>query len=108
MDLRRVVCVACGGLRTRTSRRMCDTCRNAHEIAVQAANKEVSRAVRKGSLPKASTQRCVDCGAQALDWEHRDYSKPLAVEPVCRSCNVKRGPALVWEAARPEAAKARA
>jgi hypothetical protein len=25
-------------------------------------------------------------------YEHRDYTKPLQVEPVCRSCNALRGP----------------
>jgi len=36
---------------------------------------------------------CVDCGAPATCYDHRDYSKPLDVEPVCWKCNAQRGPA---------------
>lgn len=54
----------------------------------------VSRAIKKGDLPKLDgTIACVDCGKPACDYDHRDYSKPLQVEPVCRSCNLLRGPA---------------
>lgn len=38
--------------------------------------------------------RCVDCGNGATEYEHRDYNKPLAVEPVCRTCNHRRGSAI--------------
>ena len=31
--------------------------------------------------------------AFAYDYDHRDYSKPLEVDPVCRRCNQMRGPA---------------
>jgi hypothetical protein len=44
---------------------------------------------------RAAQLRCVDCGDWANNWEHRDYSKPLEVDPVCDSCNFKRGPAQV-------------
>lgn len=50
--------------------------------------------VRKGKLPKPELFDCVDCGEEAKHWEHRDYLKPLQVEPVCPSCNSKRGPGL--------------
>jgi len=53
----------------------------------------VSVAVRKGDLPHISTQKCVDCGAKAQHYDHRDYSKPLDVEPTCQKCNIKRGKA---------------
>lgn len=33
-------------------------------------------------------------GAQALFYDHRDYSKPLQVEPVCGRHNKLRGPGL--------------
>lgn len=58
------------------------------------AHKAVALAVRKGLLPKAKTQQCVDCGRQAHGYDHRDYNKPLDVEPVCQSCNKLRGPAI--------------
>lgn len=48
------------------------------------AYKSVSAAVRAGVLPNAKTLQCVD-------WDHRDYNKPLEVAPVCRSCNKLRG-----------------
>lgn len=52
----------------------------------------VSRAVKTGVLPRLDgTILCVDCGNAATEYEHRDYSKPLAVEPVCHGCNMKRG-----------------
>jgi hypothetical protein len=56
--------------------------------ATQAIQNEIAR----GRMQKASAFACVDCGGQARDWDHRDYTKPLEVEPVCRSCNKKRGP----------------
>lgn len=42
---------------------------------------------------------CVDCGETASHYDHRDYLKPLEVEPVCPSCNKLRGPGLNKEAA---------
>lgn len=53
----------------------------------------VNKAVKNGDLPHIRTQICVDCGAQARHYDHRDYDKPLIVEPVCVSCNLKRGKA---------------
>jgi hypothetical protein len=53
----------------------------------------VAAAVHRGKLPPAKECVCVDCGKQARDYDHRDYSKPLEVEPVCHPCNLKRGPA---------------
>ena len=52
-------------------------------------------AVKRGSLRVAKSLTCVDCGRQARDYDHRDYSRPLDVQPVCRSCNLRRGPALI-------------
>jgi len=54
----------------------------------------VAKLIRSGAIPKARELSCVDCGKNALDYDHRDYSKPLEVEPVCRSCNQLRGPAV--------------
>jgi hypothetical protein len=36
---------------------------------------------------------CVDCGERAYVHEHRSYVEPDKTEPVCRSCNARRGPA---------------
>jgi len=60
----------------------------------RVATNIISRQVRKGYRQKASKYKCADCGKSAHVWEHRDYNKPLAVEPVCFSCNRKRGSAI--------------
>lgn len=54
----------------------------------------VSEAKKTGKLAILDgTTPCVDCGAPADRYDHRDYSKPLDVEPVYCSCNGRRGPA---------------
>ena len=57
----------------------------------------VHAAIKRGLLPslKSGEYACVDCGAVALEYDHRDYGRPFDVEPVCRSCNKQRGTA-VW------------
>lgn len=64
------------------------------KFQVRAVN-QVQMAIRKGILPRLSTgeYRCTDCSGVADTYDHRDYGKPLDVEPVCRSCNWKRGTA---------------
>ena len=55
----------------------------------------VGIAVKAGILPALTGDiKCVDCGTEATCYEHRDYLKPLDVEPVCLSCNYLRGAAL--------------
>jgi len=59
----------------------------------------VGWAVKLGKLPKATELTCVDCGKPATQYEHRDYTKPLEIDPVCRKCNHRRGLAvytLLW------------
>lgn len=58
-----------------------------------AARAAVAREVKSGRLKPAKECTCVDCGKQARDYDHRDYNKPLEVQPVCRPCNKRRGPA---------------
>lgn len=60
------------------------------------ARRIVAKAVRNGELRPATGFDCTDCGKPATEYDHRDYRKPLDVEPVCRSCNLKRGPALPY------------
>ncbi|WP_334067284.1 helix-turn-helix transcriptional regulator [Burkholderia cepacia] len=57
------------------------------------AHREVAKAIRRGDLPPVDTQTCCDCGAPARGYDHRDYAKPLEVDAVCDSCNVRRGKA---------------
>lgn len=58
---------------------------------------KISSAVKKNMLKKLSVEfvNCVDCGARARHYDHRDYNRPLDVSPVCVSCNLKRGPAKI-------------
>lgn len=62
--------------------------------ATKALSK-VKYAIKKGRLLSLKNNYilCVDCGKRATQYDHRDYSKPLDVKPVCRSCNLYRGPA---------------
>ena len=68
--------------------------RLARPLAVKAVQ-AVAQLYYKGKLPYLRYEYvpCVDCGKRAEHYDHRDYTKPLEVEPVCRSCNKLRGPA---------------
>ena len=59
----------------------------------------VLKAIRRGELKRADEFECVDCGKPAYCYDHRDYSKPLDVDPVCNGCNIRRGPAIASVAA---------
>ena len=101
----------CGGKRRRPPMRCraCDTKRSTAMHAIQGpAVAAVAVAVREGRLPRPATLTCADCGKPATCYDHRDYTKPLQVEAVCRSCNNVRGAADVWAAAErsPEGAAA--
>lgn len=57
------------------------------------AAQAVYRAVKKGFLVDLKEQiiPCKDCGSRAKVYDHRDYAKPLEVDPVCIGCNITRG-----------------
>lgn len=59
-----------------------------------AAQSTVAALIRSGSLSHPTNFQCVDCSCPATEYEHRNYNKPEQVEPICRSCNLKRGPAI--------------
>jgi hypothetical protein len=63
---------------------------------VWVASQLVYRAIRNGLLAHPSEFQCSDCTRRAESYDHRFYSDPLLVEPVCRGCNGRRGPA--WDA----------
>ena len=72
----------------------CLPCANGkNKIGMLEAIAAVNKAVKTGALASVKTLICVDCGSQAQCYEHRDYNKPLEVEPVCRKCNFRRGSA---------------
>lgn len=56
----------------------------------------VRAAVKRGLLPEVETQICKDCGNPAECWDHRNYHYPLAVDPVCKACNNRRGPGFPY------------
>jgi hypothetical protein len=79
------------GLLTQKVRKPAATYQQAQRRAIALVS--VAKANKK--LPYLDgTIMCVDCERPATIYEHRDYSKPLDVEPVCHLCNVRRGPAL--------------
>jgi len=39
---------------------------------------------------------CVDCGKTATCYDHRNYFLPFDVDPVCRSCDIRRGQAYPY------------
>ncbi len=78
--------------------RSCPACRETHYARRSRAGAKVAQAIRRGELAPAAGATCVDCGAPARDYDHRDYDRPLDVVPVCRGCNKRRGPAI-WKAA---------
>lgn len=57
------------------------------------AQRAVRKAIERGEIAAPDAHRCVDCGSVAYCYDHRDYRRPLAVAPVCKACNVARGPA---------------
>lgn len=75
---------------------LCDACLDLepNRNACVDAGRIVNLAVKLGYLPRISSCVCVDCGAPARAYDHRDYNKPLDVEPVCSRCNHRRGPAI--------------
>jgi hypothetical protein len=69
---------------------------------------QYTRARMHGLIPPlAADAKCVDCGAGAQCYDHRDYHKPLQVEPVCRPCNVRRGVGAPFNSFLAEAMEAR-
>jgi len=79
-------------------RLFCVDCQDLVETARRKAHYRLYARIKKGLMPPASAFKCSDCGAQADRFDHRDYSKPYDVEPVCCTCNRNRGPAILGDA----------
>lgn len=96
----RFVCNECGETEATTGGSfyyICSNCKPADHYtngAQYKAHKAVADARRRGELKDPGELDCVDCGGPAIEYDHRDYSKPLEVVPVCRRCNLRRGPAI--------------
>lgn len=91
------ICPDCGEVFAIRYARVCLACTLARDVyriwgsGQTLAIAAVMKAQAKGLLPRPSTVKCFDCGRQAEVHEHRDYSRPLDVVQVCKSCNRKRG-----------------
>jgi hypothetical protein len=97
--MRRITCAHCQTTFEREavgSNRViyCHRCSRLQQAARLKAAKAINQALRDGKVKCAKGQRCVDCDAPAHSLDHRNYLTPLDVQPVCRSCNWKRGPAI--------------
>lgn len=90
------VCRECGATFRHYNCNRCEDCqRHRYEFMFAERNRAhqaVAKARSKGLLPPPRTLNCADCGGPAVEYDHRDYTKPLEVEPVCRRCNLLRGP----------------
>ena len=97
----RTTCIQCGdSIKPYANRKYCSPCGSTMKypriISGPKNDNEMARrittfAVRVGFLPLPTDFPCVDCGKPAKCYEHRDYSKPLDVVPVCIHCNKVRG-----------------
>jgi hypothetical protein len=63
------------------------------ELRIYARGR-LNAAVKAKQMPRVGTLKCADCGEQATRYDHRDYTKPLDVEPVCHHCDNHRGQGL--------------
>jgi hypothetical protein len=91
-----VTCLQLFRVRFFKHKRSCVDCEDLRQKAKEAAVRKIKAEIKAGRMPPAATHKCVDCGEPASMYDHRDYSKPLEVSPVCRSCNWERGPARVY------------
>lgn len=66
---------------------------NGHQKNDNDIGRQVTKfAIRAGFLLPPTNFICVHCNVrQAECYDHRDYNKPLEVDPVCLSCNSSRG-----------------
>lgn len=103
--MHKLTCLRCAASyeMPRALSKFCPDCRDARFHEREAATSEVFKAKKRGELTRAAEHICADCGKQARDWDHRDYTKPLEVVAVCHSCNVRRPPAYC-SGYRPESA----
>jgi hypothetical protein len=59
-------------------------------------HQQVAKAIKKGLIPHPKTVSCTDCGKPAFCYDHRDYTKPLDVSAVCKSCDIRRWPGFPY------------
>ncbi len=79
--------------RARVGGMTCFRCMRAVGLIKSRAGAAVSRLTASGAIPFARELKCVGCGKQASEYDHRHYARPADVIPVCRGCNWALGPA---------------
>jgi hypothetical protein len=89
-------CMRCNSQSTRHTQAqdVCESCQKEHLKEGSKASAILNNYIKKHAFSKATEKLCVDCGCRAHVHDHRDYTKPLEVDPVCFSCNSIRGMAL--------------
>jgi hypothetical protein len=69
----------------------CRPCSELVDYWRQWAYRKITKAIKNSRLYPPKMLNCTDCGRPATGYDHRDYERPLAVEPICTQCNLKRG-----------------
>lgn len=70
----------------------------------KSALNKVYNAVKSGKLInlKKIFVKCTYCEKRSTQYDHRDYSKPLKVSPVCARCNKMLGKAIYCKISKEE------
>ena len=97
--MRYFTCVICfePASRDRGPTQTCMSCARKIQEESSRCSILVKKAILRGELKRATDFKCVDCGLPATHYDHRDYRKPLKVEPVCHGCNICRGTAKPFD-----------
>lgn len=85
------ICECCGTHIKGKWASRCGECRSEIYALRAASIAAIAKEVNSGRIMAAKNYYCVDCGRPANHYDHRDYNKPLVIEPVCRKCNYDRG-----------------
>jgi hypothetical protein len=93
-SIKKRICVVCQSKFNGYGRSWyCQPCANDVLYLQRKVTIKLHRRIKAGSMPKANALDCSDCGKPAICYDHRDYTKPYKVVPVCTGCNIRRGPA---------------
>lgn len=86
-----LVCQRVMGRGFHHSRIVCDWCSDQYRMFKMCVQQKVKSAIHSGKLPDWRGLRCFVCSDDAIGYHHSDYSEPLNVQPICRSCNWRLG-----------------